>query len=129
MIATLKRFGLLEPVGGKKSGEVKLSELSLKIILDERPSSPNRAAAIKRAALNPPIYNELWAHWSGELPDDETVYTYLKINKGLDDAAVKGFLDDFKKTIAFAKLTPDDMMPPARRRSIGGKRHAIDDDT
>lgn len=111
--AALKQFGLLEYVGSKKSGEVKLTELALKIILDSREPSPERDAAVKEAALKPAIYRELWTHWEGQLPSDDTIRTYLTLNKGFNEASVQGFITDFKKTISFAKLTPADTMSQA----------------
>src|SRR5687767_8553411 len=62
-VAALKKYGLIEAVGGKKSGQVKLSDLAFKILLDKREESPERTAAIKKAALNPNIHRELWDKW------------------------------------------------------------------
>jgi hypothetical protein len=111
-VSTLKQFGLMESVGSKKSGEVKLTELAIKIILDVQEHSPARDALIKVVALKPPIYQEVWSHWDGKLPPYDTLRTYLTINKGFNDASVSGFVADFQKTISFAKLTPADTIPP-----------------
>ena len=54
-LAALKQYGLLESVGSKKSGEVKLTDLALRIILDSREQSTERDQAIKEAALRPQI--------------------------------------------------------------------------
>jgi hypothetical protein len=113
-LAALRKFGLLESVGNMKSGEVKLTDLAARILLDSRPESPERDAAIKEAALTPGLYRELWDHWNGFVPGDDTVCTYLMLNKHFKPEAAKEFLADFKATILFAKLTPDDKMPLAR---------------
>jgi hypothetical protein len=110
-LAALKKFGLLESVGNKKSGQVKLSELALQIILDQRESSPDRDQAVKRAALNPDLHKELWSKWGYELPSDATVKTYLVMDRGFNDATVGDFLKEYKETISFAKLGPDDKIP------------------
>ncbi len=115
-IAALKRFGLLDSVGNKKSGDVQLTDLALRILLDVREPSPEREAAIKEAALRPAIYQELWTHWGGNVPPDDTAQTYLTLNKGFGEATVRDFISDFKKTIEFAKLGPADIIP-----SAGGK--------
>jgi hypothetical protein len=112
-LAALKQYGLLESVGGKKSGEVKLTDLALKILLDTRQSSTERDEAIKQAALNPEIYKEVWLHWGGNVPDEATFRTYLTLHKDFNENSVLGFITDFKKTISFAKLTPTDKMPAA----------------
>src|SRR5438067_1840134 len=44
-IAAMKNYGLLESVGSKKSGEVRLTDLAMQIILDVREGSPDRMAA------------------------------------------------------------------------------------
>lgn len=112
-LAALKQFQLLESVGSKKSGEVKLTDLALAILLDTRSLSPERMEAIKRAALSPSVYNEAWRHFNGKLPDDATFQTYLTLNKNFNESAVAGFISDFKKTISFARLSEADIIPVA----------------
>jgi len=112
-LAALKQYGLAESVGSKKSGEVKLTDLALKILLDTRQPSSERDEAIKQAALNPEIYKELWLHWAGNIPDDDTFRTYLTLHKGFNENSVPGFIADFKKTIAFAKLGTTDIVRAA----------------
>jgi hypothetical protein len=107
-LAALKKFGLLDPVGHKKSGQVKLSDLALHILLDTQEDSPEREKAIKTAALNPDIHRELWARWGPDIPSDATVKTYLVLEKGFNDVAVEDFLQEYKQTISFAKLDKSD---------------------
>jgi hypothetical protein len=125
--AALKRFGLVDIVGNKKSGEVKLSDLGLRILLDSRNPSPERDAAIKEAALQPAIYADLWSHWGGVLPSDDTIGTYLMLDKGFTQASVLGFIRDFKRTIEFAKLTASDNMLAAGRGESEGEEVEADD--
>src|SRR5438105_11530029 len=56
-LGALKRFGLLRSEGAGKS---RLSDLALRIVLDERQDSPERAEDIKEAALSPAIHKEIW---------------------------------------------------------------------
>lgn len=113
IVAALRHFGLLESVGGKKSGEVKLTELALKILLDTREQSVDRDSAIKKAALHPALYREIWNHWTGEIPADDVMRTYLTLNKGFNEGVVSGFISDFKNTVAFANLASSDTIVPA----------------
>jgi hypothetical protein len=112
-ISTLRQFGLIGDVGNKKSGQFKVSELAMTILLDTRDQSPERDRAIKKAALRPPIYRELLNHWGGKLPADATMGTYLTLQKGFNDQSVASFIEDFRHTIEFAKLSSADIMQPA----------------
>src|SRR5262245_35698267 len=123
--AALKKFGLLEAVGNMKSGEVKLTPLALEILLDEREHSPDRERAIKRAALNPDLHAELWSKWGHELPSDATVKTYLRLQRGFNDASVGDFLREYKQTISFAKLVPDDKIPEDDSAAIATSEPAL----
>ncbi len=127
-LAALKQYGLLESVGSKKSGEVKLTDLALRIILDSREQSTERDQAIKEAALRPQIYRELWNHWNGNLPSKDVIQTYLAIEKGFGPGAIPNVIADFMKTISFAELTPLDIMPPARNSGSGDDEDDEDDD-
>src|SRR5437870_2499127 len=57
VLGALKRFGLLRAEG---SGKSRLSDLALRIILDEREDSSERDKAVKEAALAPAIHREIW---------------------------------------------------------------------
>jgi hypothetical protein len=102
--AALKKYGLIEPVGNKKSGEVRVSDLATRIILDTRDDSPERDDAIREAALNPEIHRTLWERWGGELPPDASLRTFLTLNLGFNDATVDDFIEEYKKTVSFARL-------------------------
>src|SRR5437879_5106905 len=66
VLAALKQFDLMKEVGAK----VQLSDLALRIILDKRPESAEREAALKEAALSPKIHTSLRAVWTDSLPTD-----------------------------------------------------------
>src|SRR5438132_1187203 len=119
-VAALKHFGLLENIQNKKSGQVKLTDLAIRILLDVRSESDERDAAIRQAALMPGLYRALWEHWGGLLPGDQTIQTFLTLNKGFNEGTVKDFITEFRKTISFAKLSPSDKMPPADGEHVTG---------
>lgn len=110
-VSALKQYALLEDVGGGGGRRVKLTDLALAILLDEVPNSPDRAKAVKRAALNPKLYAEMFEKWGIELPSDESVRTYLKRDKLFNDDAVGGVIKDYKDTLEYAKLTESDKIP------------------
>ncbi len=111
--AALKKYGLIESVGNKKSGEVRISDLAARIILDTRDESPERDDAIREAALNPEIHRSLWERWGGELPPDASIRTFLTLNLGFNDATVDDFIEEYKKTVSFARLSEAGKMKAA----------------
>lgn len=106
-ISALKKFGLLDEVKGSKIQQLKLSDLALRILLDED-SSEERKKALKTAALNPEIYRELWEKYSSDLPSDSTLRSYLLLERKFNDVYVDTFIQNYKDTISFAKLTQTD---------------------
>jgi len=109
-IAALSQFGLLEDQGIGDKRTVKLSPSALRIILDTRPNSEERLTLIKQAALSPRIHQQLWDKWAGNLPSDAQLRHTLLVDwpTPFNDKSVDGFIEEFKDTIAFAKLGESD---------------------
>lgn len=105
VLAALKKFGLVDDTGSGNARAVRLTEIALRIILDERPESPERLSAIQAAALTPPIHAELWQQYGPSLPSDETLLFRLQTEKGFTKGGAIEFLREFKDTIEFARLT------------------------
>lgn len=107
-VSALKQFGLLgeEDVSGTR--QVRLTEAALRIIQDEREPSPERDAEIKRLALLPKIYAEMWAKWGSSLPGDATVKFYLVNVKKYNERAFADLFEAYKDTIKFATLVESD---------------------
>jgi hypothetical protein len=110
-IAALRKYGLLEDVGASgKQRQVKLTDSALKIILDEE-SNPERQSEIKAAALRPSLYRELWTKYGEQLPSDQTLKSWLLLDKKFNPASVASFIKIYKDTISFAKLRASDIIP------------------
>jgi len=109
-MAALKSFGLMNVAKGR----VRLTERALRILLDERPDSEERQAAIKEAALSPRIHMELWQKYGPNLPSEPTLRTELRIERHFPDGAIDRFIKEYTETIAFAKLSDFDKMSPAK---------------
>lgn len=107
-IAALKKFGLLEsmPRQGPSSGKVRVTDLALNIVQDEREDSSERADLIRQAALRPSIHDELWKHFSGDLPENQTLRFHLLRERGFTESGANDFISQFQRTIAFAGLSP-----------------------
>ncbi len=122
-LSALKQFGLLDETGTPGNREIKLSAIALSIIQDKVPDSPERARAIKTAALKPKIYAELWSKWGPDLPSVENIETYLVRDRQYNEDAVKGLIDDYKATIQFAKLEIGGTLT----QEDGAKKDSLDD--
>lgn len=108
VLAALKAFGLVEDAPGTNGKSIKLSQRSIRILLDE-PDSNERREEIKSAALSPRWYEHCWKKWGSDMPP--AMRSSLLIEHGFVDSTVEGFLKDYRATIAFAGLTGEGSKP------------------
>ncbi len=106
-LAALKQFGLLADEGSGERRQARLSPKALRIILDAHDDSLERREAIREAALEPKIHRELWEKYEGDLPSDPTLRTHLSLERNFTDRAVRSFIPQFRRTVAFAELEAD----------------------
>ncbi|MGH7563849.1 MAG: hypothetical protein ACREK5_05450 [Gemmatimonadota bacterium] len=109
-IAALVSYGLVEETGTGKDRRIRLSELGKDILLDEREESADRQRAIRKAALSPEIYAELWKEWGPDLPSDSEMEYRLIREKGFNPNAVRSFITDFRNTVRLANLMDSAIM-------------------
>lgn len=107
-VAALDQFGLIERSGGGDTRKVKLTELAQDVLI--LPASDARhQIALKKAALRPTVYSHLWERYGSELPEEDTVTkAYLVRDKKFNEEVVDSLLDDYRETLAFAKLDKTD---------------------
>lgn len=104
VLAALIAYGLMEDKGSGEQRQVHLTDLAFRILLDERPESPERDEALRRAALMPKIHQELFGRWSDELPSNPNLRHYLLIEKKFNENAVDDFIRQLRSTAEFAKI-------------------------
>jgi hypothetical protein len=107
-IAALKAFGLLDDQGSGDKRTVRLSDLALRILLDQRSDSPERDGAIKEAAIKPSIHSRLWKEYGTDLPSDENLSHKLVFDFKFNENAVRDFIREYRDTIKFANLSGSD---------------------
>jgi hypothetical protein len=93
IISALTKYGLLEEVSGDK---VKISPLAISIL--HPTSEAEKAAAIKDAALKPPLFSEITSEWNGARPSDENLRTYL-IRRNFSADALDRVIQAYKDTV------------------------------
>jgi hypothetical protein len=106
-VASLKKFGLIEDEGNGEQRRARLTPLALDILLDEREGSPERQAAIQRAALAPGIHRELHERYAELPPSDADPLFYLVRERGFTESAARDLMAEYRSTLAFAGLTGD----------------------
>jgi hypothetical protein len=108
--ATLISFGLLKDEGTGAKRKLQLTQLALRILLDQRPESAEKAALLKQLALTPKIHKQLWDKWGNATPSEAEMKHTLLVDwePPFNEKSVDGFIKEYKDTIAFAKLTESD---------------------
>ena len=119
--ASIIQFGLLEAEGRGSSRKIRLSDLALRIVRDERGHSPERAAAMREAAKLPTIYQALAERFGLELPEPSVMETALKLDYGFTDKAAPVVTKKFLETLEFVDSLGD-------RGSSDGRPDAVDVD-
>jgi len=103
-VAAQKAYGLMQDSGEGSARKVGITPLGLAIVQDERVISPERDAAIRQAVLLPKIMADLWTRYGTELPSDDTLGHYLKVEREFNPNAVKDVIRIYKDNVAFAGL-------------------------
>jgi hypothetical protein len=116
-LAALNHFGLVEYVGRGDDRQIRLSELAHRIVLDKVPGSPDRAAAVREAALTPPIHKKLWEEYGRDLPPDVVIETFLVRDSKFNESAAKNLIGEYRETFEYAGLSQPDNMPPTEKPS------------
>jgi hypothetical protein len=111
-IAALKSYGLLSDGGSGPTRKVQLSDLGLRIVMDERLESPERDLLIKKAAITPKIHAMLWKKYGASTVSEESLRHYLRLELKFNDNVVNDFIRIYKDTISFAKLSDSDIVGP-----------------
>ena len=103
-MAAMNYYGLVEYVGRGTDRRVTLTDLARRIVLDKRPNSEERARAIATAALEPPIFSELYAQYGPLLPDKVVLESWLKIDRGFNQQGAEATVANFIASIEYAGL-------------------------
>jgi hypothetical protein len=120
-VAALIAFGLLKDEGTGAKRKMRLTPDAIRLLLDERPDSTEKAALIKRMALTPKIHQDLWKRWGVAMPSEQQMrYTLTaEWEPPFNEKSVDVFIREYKDTIAFAKLTESDKLTAEVQDSDG----------
>lgn len=107
-VAALKAYGLMEDKGGGTDRKVFLTPVGLNIVMDERSVSPDRDRAIRDAALMPKVMADLWERYGTDLPSNDTLRHYLRVEREFTENAVNEVIKIYVANMEFAKLNSAD---------------------
>lgn len=110
-LAALNYYGLVDYIGRGNDRRGKLTDLARRIVFDQREGSPERAAAIRQAALEPAIFRELYDRYGHIVPVDSVLHSYLMIERGFTKQGAEAATDNYKSTFEFAGLGEPDKKP------------------
>lgn len=101
--AALRKFGLVTDEGSGPTRPAKLTELAVEII---HAPEVERKAAIRRAALMPPIHREFWDLHKNDLPSEDS-FKWTLMQRGFTSTGADEFIREYRDTITYAELTGD----------------------
>lgn len=107
-VSALKSYGLLADQGGGKERKIRLTEHALRIILDDRPDSPDRMRYMQEAALQPAVAAEVYRMWPNGLPSSATLNHFLVLDKKFTQQTALKVSKIIQQNHEFANLTERD---------------------
>jgi hypothetical protein len=122
-VAALRKYGLLDQQGNGDSRTAKLSDLAVEIIMKEDP-----ADAIRRAALHPPIFGEMWSMYATDVPPETALRYEFVTNRGFTETGFLDFLRSYKETVSYANLGASVKIEPPPQDERADEDDEEDDD-
>jgi len=114
LLSALKSFGLILETDGR----IKLNQRGIDIVAYKH-GEPKRDAALKAAALSPPIYKELAKEYPGLSVSDTTLKSVLIADKKFNPKSVDDFTRGLRTTLAFAGLSNTPAIESQRDKEDG----------
>ena len=125
-MAALNAYGLVEYVGKGNERRVMLSDLARRIVLDRRPDSPERKRAVATAALEPPVFAELFHEYGPLLPDRTVMESWLTIDRGFNQQGAEAAVTNFIASVELAGLDKP-VASPETADSLGEQKRVEKD--
>jgi hypothetical protein len=105
-LSSMKQYGLLDELSDNR---YKVSETAFRLINSDL-NSPKAIEMLKDAALKPPIFRNILEEYKGELPSNQTLTSYLVLDKGFTPDGAQIFIKVLRDNVEFANITKDDFV-------------------
>jgi hypothetical protein len=99
-IASLKSYGLIIDEGNGDDRKLRLSDIGIAIVQDERSVSPERDELIEVAAFKPKILADMWAKYGASLPSLDTVKHFLTVDRRYNPNAISDIIRAYKAAVS-----------------------------
>jgi hypothetical protein len=109
-VAALKNYGLINDEGSGTHRRIRLSELALRIILDNRPDSPDIGLFKRQAALSPSLTSEIYDKWPDSLPSEHNLHHFLVLDKKFNPDTARKVCKIIKENEIFTKDSIADIL-------------------
>jgi hypothetical protein len=103
--AALKHYGLLADEDGGKDRKVRLTDLALRILLDNREDSTERDDLKRQAAVMPPIAAEIYEKYQDGLPSDATLHHFLVLDRGFNPPTAHKVIRILRENEGLARMS------------------------
>jgi hypothetical protein len=110
-IAALKAYGLMDEDGRGQERRLKLSDLALRIILDQRPQSQERNALLRRAAMTPSVAQRIMEKFPQDMPSDHNLEHFLIFDLKFNPDSAKAAVNLFFENADFTGIYDIDNIP------------------
>lgn len=114
-VGALIQYGLLQDEGVGDARKVKLTPLALKIVMDKRPESIERASALEQAALTPRVFREIYDEYGTAVEIDVALLVHAltaeRVQKGrapYSEQSAAEVIRVYRDTIGYAGITDSD---------------------
>lgn len=112
-VAALKSYGLMDDEGRGPLRRVRLSDMALRILLDQRPNSLERLELLRQAAMTPYVACRILEKFTNDAPSDSNLEHFLIFDlKFLPDAA-KAAVRIFKDNAVFTGIYDSGTISPS----------------
>ena len=117
LIGAMRQYGLLQ----KERSGTRLSD-SARLIIRGPEGCEEQAIAIRKAALTPRLFRDLYATHRGE--PESAIKSYLIIRRGFTELGAALVASSYRDTLSFAKLTTHETTPSNKPESARNSRAA-----
>jgi hypothetical protein len=126
-LAAVKAFGFVDYEGAGESRVAKLTDLARTYLRAQQESV--KAAALKKAALQPKAIASFFSTWGADRPQDPVCLDELILEHRYTDAAARLFLKVYDETIGYAGLADSDKVAVGDQPTNGnGAKSDADDE-
>ena len=124
-VAALMAFGLLEDSGSGEARKFRVTDLSFKLLEDQRPGV--KEVALREAALKPRLIAEYSETWQGGRPSDPICVSELRVDRGFTLDGAKAFLQVFDDAITYTASVGGDKMLASDSNTASDTDHSLPD--